>query len=294
MTRKQQGIALIQILLITVILSVFAMYLTLTARQQVEIASWSQDRAEAEVEIHSTEAEILFQLLTEGTQKLSIESSNSTIGNHWNFYGQSFKHSSYVNISIQDQSSLLNLHFLHKGRLNKLLVKNGIDAERSSQIMDRLLDWQDADNMPRANGEERGNKGAQIRNGLIADITELDHVFNLTSFEKELFKNNAGIFYVGDFNPLTASEQLLSAISNPDVAQQILTLRANRELTRAQFERITDLVGVDDFRFYPANILAITYTAKINQAVIVREMVISLSPYAKKKRPPYNVLLDRS
>ena len=57
---KQQGIALIQILLLTAILSILALYLTKTAQEQVTMAQWSNDKAQALVELHSVESQLMF------------------------------------------------------------------------------------------------------------------------------------------------------------------------------------------------------------------------------------------
>jgi len=61
--KNQQGIALIQVLLISAVLSVLALYLTSTAKDQVKVAQWSIDKAQALVNINSGEAQLLFSLL---------------------------------------------------------------------------------------------------------------------------------------------------------------------------------------------------------------------------------------
>lgn len=291
---KQRGIALIQILLITAILTVFALYLTQSARQQAKVAFLAKDRALAEVINHSTHSQIMFELLTTENSMLTRTDTTDAIASRWNFYGKPFLVKEYANVSIQDQAGLLNLQYLYAKKFSQLLIKNGIELSRVDQIVDRLLDWQDADIMPRANGAENSKSIGRNRNGKIADITEIEHIIELSPFEKELIYNNCTIFYVGDHNPMASPIELLSALSSQSAAEQVKQMRESNELTISRFQEITGIGYSDDIRFYPSNTLAIKYKATVNNVSLERELVISLSPYAKKGKAPYNIMLDRS
>jgi general secretion pathway protein K len=291
---KQRGIALIQVLLITAILTVFALYLTQSARQQAKIAFLAKNRALAEVINHSSHSEIVFELLTNQHSMLSNAGTSNTVVNKWNFYGKPFALNKYASIFMQDQAGLLNLQYLFAGMFTQFLTTNGVELSRADQIVDRLLDWQDADIMPRANGVESPKNPGMIRNGKIADIKEIEHIIELSPFEKELIYKNSTIFYVGDLNPMTSPFELLSSLSSKSAAQQIDKMRDNNELTISSFQDITGIGYSDAIRFYPSNTLAIKYKATINNVSLVRELVISLSPYAKRGKPPYNIMLNRS
>ncbi len=293
MIKNIQGIALIQILLITAILSVFALYVTQTSRQQVKMATWSQDRTLAEVTVHSAQVELVFALLTEkkfpgGTTEESL------LVKKWNFYGESFPLNEQVTVTIQDQAALINLHVIHQGRFLSLLQRNGVSTQRSVEILDRLLDWQDTDNITRAYGRESAAKFQSPRNGYIPDISELNHIFNLSEKESSLLFQNTAIFFFGDFNPMTASLEFIAALSSPDAAMRVEKLRHAKLLTRSSFIEATGITEDDDMRFYPSNVLAITYQATINDAVVTKNQVLSLAPYAQKVINPINILLNRN
>ncbi len=292
--KKENGIALIQILLVVAILSVFALYITQNARHQVQMALWSQDRAEAQVNIHSAHSQLMFSLLTEATYQSSDIETKSAIARRWNFFGQPFKLNSVVDVAIQDQSSLINLHYLNVGLFRTLLEKNGVAVERVTQIIDRLSDWQDLDTIPRPNGAENLVGGQTPRNGFIPDISEIEHILPLSLNEKKLIYHNTGIFYVGDFNPMNASLALISSLSSFDVANQYISLRKRQPVSVSQFKELTGISQEDTMRYYPSSSLAITYTATINQTKLTKEWVILLSPYAKNGSIPYNILFDRS
>lgn len=294
MTKNNQGIALIQILLITAILSVFALYITQAARQQVKMASWSQDRALAEVTLHSAQAEIIFALLTENKMPDANAIDTHPLIKKWNFHGEKFQINNNVTAAIQDQAALINLHFIHQGRFLTLLQNNGVSEQRSMKILDRLLDWQDTDTITRAYGYENPSNINKPRNGPIPDVSELNHALTLTDDESKLIFQNTGIFFFGDFNPMTASLKLISALSSPEAALRVDELRRSKGLTRAKFIEATGIIEDDDMRFYPSNVLAITYQVTINNAVVTKQQIVALSPYAQNVLSPLNILLNRS
>lgn len=291
---KHQGIALIQVLLITAILTVFALYFTKTARNQVEMAQWANDRAAAEVALHSAANELIFTLFTNQKEYIASAQSGTAITEKWNFFNKPFAVNNNVTAEIQDQSAFLSLHFLDKNRFVKFLSSNGIEFTRAEQIADHLLDWQDIDNIPRPLGAEQQGD-TPFRNGYIPDITDIENVIELTDEEKQLIYNNTTIYFNGALNPLTASKELLSTFSDEFSAQLFTSQRQQDEnLTSIDYKQLTGSSVTEDMTFAPANTLAIKLTASIGQAVVTKYLVISLSRYAVGKAPPIFTLLEKS
>ncbi|WP_337993195.1 hypothetical protein [Thalassomonas actiniarum] len=245
----------------------------------------------AEIALHSAESQLLFTLMT---QKKFPEDGVDPLVLLWNFYGQEFQFNDLVRLSIQDQAGLLNLHTIHQGRFLALLQSNGLSEQRSTEILARLLDWQDSDALVRANGRESSVEFGSVRNGAIPDITELEHVLELSPEEKQLIYQNCGIFFLGDFNPMMAPIPLIASLSDQLSAQQIALLRESNQLTRTNFIEITDIKEEEDMRFYPSNVMKVIFKSSVNKAFVTRELVISLSPYAKNNLSPINVLVDKS
>jgi len=289
-----EGVALIQILLITSILSVFALYVTQTAQQQLAVTNLAQQRAIAESVIHSAQAELNFTLLTEHKFLLGDQEVINPIANSWNFHGEPFRLNENVQAIIQDQAGLINLHYLNQTRFTLLLASVGIERSRIRFIIDRLLDWQDIDTISRPSGNEYLLDALGARNALLPDITEIEQVVELTDIEKEVIYKNCGLFIVGNFNPLVASKELISSLSSPEAANEIILLRKNKQLTPFLFKNITGIIEEEDMTFYPSNTLYIKLIAKVNQTTLTKEMVMSYSPNAKFNIPPFNRLFERS
>jgi type II secretory pathway component PulK len=75
-------------------------------------------------------------------------------------------------------------------QLRALFVAMSISSDRSDSLADALLDWQDADDLPRPRGAEREwyatNRQATPRNGSIADLAELAQVRGFARIWAEL------------------------------------------------------------------------------------------------------------
>ena len=64
MMKHERGVALLQALLLSMIVSLLALQLTLTARDQIETVRLLEERLQADLLTHSLEMEALFNLLT--------------------------------------------------------------------------------------------------------------------------------------------------------------------------------------------------------------------------------------
>jgi len=295
---KQRGIALIQVLLITAILSVLALYLTTTAKNQVMVAQWTNDKADALVAMHSAESNLLFTLLTEPkTRNSSTPIDNSVIAPvqsilaNWNFFNKPFAVNQQVSIAMQDQSALINLHFPNRDILTALIISQGYSSNQANVIVDNLLDWQDLDSIPRVNGFE-GNQSdiTTIRNGALPSVYDLRFIEVISPELQKVLINNSTIYSKGSFNPTNSPLELLIALSNAAIARQVIELRETKQLTKRKFTQLTGIRENDDTFFYPSNYVSITLSSRIGDSVIKKIITIHISPYAQAEKLPINVL----
>jgi general secretion pathway protein K len=302
----QHGIALIQVLLITAILTILALYLTQTAKDQVKMAQWSNDKAQALVELHSAESQLLFSLITEFkspfqntlAQPQSEQIQASNISQQWNFFDQPFMFNQQVEISIQDQAGLLNIHFPDQERLKAFFISQGASSPQANVIVDSLLDWQDLDNVPRANGMEvyddnNAENTNGIRNGVVPDKHDFSTLNGLTPALYQALLQNSTIHRRGPYSPVNSPAALLSAISSNDMAQQVIVLRDSGQLNKNKFTELTDIKEDDNIYFYTSNVLAITLTSKIGESRAQKKIVVQLMPYATADQQPISILSNR-
>ena len=86
--RRDQGIALIQVLLVTGIIALLMLQMGLTAREQVARAQALVDRAEVQLAAQSRESALLYTLLTE--LLVRVPDSEIPYVAAWNFHGEPF------------------------------------------------------------------------------------------------------------------------------------------------------------------------------------------------------------
>lgn len=109
---KQKGIALVQVLIISIILTMLGIYIIQTVRMQVGMVRLMQKSFQVNLIAESVEAELLHTLLT-NKRYLNKDSENPIVLN-WNFYGKPFIYNTDTQIAIQDMTSLLSLNHFQK------------------------------------------------------------------------------------------------------------------------------------------------------------------------------------
>jgi len=301
--QRQQGIALIQILLITAILTVFALYMTQTARQQLTMGYWASDRAQAQVELHSAQSQLLFTMLTQPLSHLydeipkqpssPLESSIATISQSLNLHGQAFSINEHVTARVKDQAGLIHARYPLRYVIKALIGAQGYNETQVDEMVDALLDWQDLDNITASEGAEIPNAQGRIRNGALPDMFELQHITQIPARLYPLLRDNLTAHRRGNFNPMNSSVELLSALTSAQIAQQVSRLRDSQQLTKQVFIDLTDITENDEIYLYPSNYFTIELVSEVGDTVVTKKITIKLLPTASNKTSPINQYLSR-
>ncbi|MCH8072964.1 MAG: hypothetical protein IIA09_13530, partial [Proteobacteria bacterium] len=136
--RRQRGVALVQVLLVTTIIMLLVMQLSLTAAEQVRRAQALQDRSEAALYLHSREVALFYTLLTESL--LPSPGSGNPYAASWNFHGEPFVVDG-LEITLQDQSGLMRFPLSGVTDFEKLLTVLGLGLTRAREIAEGLAHW---------------------------------------------------------------------------------------------------------------------------------------------------------
>jgi general secretion pathway protein K len=299
--KQHQGIALIQVLLITAILSVFALYLTQTAKEQVTIAQWGDEKALALVALHSAEAELLFTLLTE-QKKYPIENSSqdNEIVKTWNFHNQAFSMQDQVTVKMQDQSGLMYAYQPDNKLLTTMLTTIGATTDEANNLVARLIDWQDLDNIPRLNGSESAGQNMPPRNAKVADIHEFSFIEGITSEQLNLLLATTSLYKQASFNPMVAPESILAALFaqlalGSDTLNQVIELRKKGQLSTELFEQLTKISenNEQEILFYITNNTHIKLTSTVGESSVSKSIILNVNPYATRNIHPINLYSNR-
>lgn len=271
----QRGVALIQVLLLTAILSMMALQFTLSSRQQVTIATDLQNKMQAEIKLRTLESRLLFTLLTlsknDADRALLQEDE---IGRVWNFYGKPFAVSEVATVSIQDLNGLLSVYGANNSKqLEEFLVFLGKQPQEAKSIASNLTYWQGYDRDQFTTMDE-----ANVRGNYLLSVGELK---NIDGIDEPLYQQLSPVVTTLQnllFNPMTAPLPLLQAKLSPEIYSEVADLRREGKLTRKRFSELTQIEEGDSITFVPGRRLQIELVVTVGGAVAKRRFIAYLRP----------------
>ena len=276
---KQQGIALIQVLLLSTILAVVLLSMNHQARQHIRLASAVQQYTQANLALHSAEAEIIYNLLS--NQPFVLQSGNNNTGVPWNFYGKPFDFNQ-LTIQIQDTSGLLSASSPHSATLSGLVQQFGGSESQGRQIAAALADWQDRNDLARLDGAEQPDyRDITVRNGPIQYLEEWLFVKGVTPQLYQQLAPYLTLFPQG-VNINQQPEAVWRANFSASEVNELVRARDAGELTPTLFSSITGIT-IDEFtRFAAGPSYRIHFTVKNADVRLGRELTLRLTPYQKQ------------
>ncbi|TMG96629.1 MAG: general secretion pathway protein GspK [Betaproteobacteria bacterium] len=217
-THKQQGIALVLALWLTILLTVIASGFAFSMRSEAIAArnaiSLAQARAAADGAVERT----LFEL------------SRPRIADAWTADGTRrtwIENDVQFDVVAVDETSKIDLNSANDALLKGLLMTSGgLDDQAAARIVDAIADWRDPDDLKRPNGaEEADYRAANLKygpaNAPFETVGELARVLGVTA---DLYRRIAGNLTVhsrqAGINAMTASRDVLLAL--PGVTGEVV------------------------------------------------------------------------
>lgn len=279
MQKKAHGIALIQVLLLSAILSVMLISIHVTSREHVELATQAVARAEAMVALNSMEAETFISLLT-SAKKIQPHSELS-LPKVWRFDNQPFPVENGT-IQIEDTSALISL--TAPTALIPILTAITGDKQTAEQLVAALDDWQDADNETRFGGAEQQDypAGVVVRNSVIQDISELLSVKGFTPGLVDKIRPFVTMFPKKYHNIYAMSDELLAYYLDPIQLKQVLAERHAGTLTPDRFSTLTGIEQDEFIGFSVSQGLVVRFTAQRKGVKLSRQISVTLDPSAEE------------
>lgn len=272
--RYQNGIALIQVLLLSAILMVMMLSVNKEARLQVQSAALAKERAHATMQLNSLEAELTFTLLTERRRK-QAESANLIV-RHWNFFNSPFEVNN-ATIAIEDVASMLSL--TNSSTLEVLVAQITADEQKAQQLVAALQDWQDIDSETTFNGAEQADyPSVAIRNGPMQTESEIRFLHQIDQALYCALKPHLTVAPRRYTNYFLMPSERQKYFVNPDNVDQITKERLAEQLSNDRFEILSG-IPLGDFQNYSAsNTLRLSFTVTLNSVKLSRLLTLSINP----------------
>ncbi len=296
--RRQHGIALVLVLWMTTLLTVIAASFVFSMRTDTLLAQnlVASGRAQALADAGIQRA--LYEIFKPGVDlqgwKGDGQAHQSAVDlQRWKGDGQTHQWEfggAKVNVVLQDVSGKIDLNFAPDALLKGLLKNAGLDDERSSALLDAILDWRDPDDLRRINGAEASDYEAaglkyKPANAPFETVDELQRVLGMTP---QLYLKLADVLTVDSrqagFNSAIASKKILMAVPGVDeamvdtyIAQRQEAISAN--LTPAPFPQAAGFMAGANGSVYSVRAEAILPDG----AMFIRETVVKINQGSARK-----------
>jgi general secretion pathway protein K len=284
--KNEQGIALIQVLIISIILTMLGIYINQTIRSQIGVVSLMKSSFELNLVLENAEADLLHALLIKNRHR-NVDSDN-TLAQKWNFYGKPFLLNDNTTIMIQDLSGLLNLNVLDNTIATKFFELQGFSGHEVRTFLDSLADWKDKDDLKRLNGAEsdyyRNIKKSGPRNAYLQTVSEVENIKNGTLITNQKWHQFFTTEIIPNFNPLNAPNTILKAfLNNSSTYEEVIQQRDSGNLTKLSFYQTTSIDEGEFISFSTGRLLKVTLRVKGQNNKLSKEFIVDLRPSSPER-----------
>lgn len=278
---KNNGVALIQVLIISFVLSIIGVFILQSLKKQTNTVNMVKGAVSLLPEIMSAEADLKAALLS--LERVQNKASFSTIQQRWNFYGKPFLIGSRVQVEMQDAKGLLNLNLLNEATVRAYLLSKDKSEAEIRVFIDSLKDWIDSDDLIRLNGaerhyyDERGLSGP--RNGYLQYPAEVLLVKGANILAKDELTKLFTTEITGGLNPFNAPNELLKIfVPNSNVYEEIINLRSLGEITPLKFYQLTGIEETISVNFATGNKIWVKLRVKDGSVSLSKRFLLEVKP----------------
>ena len=245
--QQQGGFVLVLTLGVLVVIAIAAAYFNDRVARALELAAQSRQNAQAQIDMASARAEILYRLSTTTMSEYGLGTGTIAL----KLDNRAYRADGGTLLRVQDARGLLNLNLVDDSRLNLFLGLLGIEPEQRGRMIDTLRDYTDSDKLTRINGAEEDDYRA--RN--LPPPTNRDLVSPWQARQILGWRETAALWdhdrlarlsitgRMTGLNPNTAPAEILGTL--PGVTEEVAkALIAQRELTPLLHEaQISEFTG---------------------------------------------------
>ena len=284
-------IALWAIIVLTSAVLLWAAYI----RQTINVSGESYNDTEARAMAHSGLAIAMHPLASKETEALTLEEGNDP----------------GYRVRMVSEGGKLNLNFLFAGEdarkqdiFKRWLEARGIDYQARDRMVDCMLDWLDADNVKRTNGQEDGPNYHPPNRGRFLTVEELAEVagtepltsqpgwkddltvdsngqIDLTSADAHILRLLPGIGDLGidRFLQWRRGGDGIDGTKDDPVIQKLETVQGFLGLNKTQWQQLGGLISLRDNTW---QIISTGWSGKVVRQVEVVVVKGSQNPQIKK------------
>jgi len=231
MKDKESGVALIQVLLISTIISLMAIQFSHTSRHQVITAKNIVERENVRLESYSLLNMAIFTLLAHDLHIYENDSSYLLELQKLRTEGQYISNANNAKIKVQDIGGLLPIYHPYHPLWLKYLAGLGYDLETSKSIIQYLKDVQDEDKLSKNGFEPEMNaKGLQYLNRPFQTKTEVQNYLGIYPKLKDNVDKHIHHYGIYSVSLLESPEFIIKSV----IKDSFIGGKINKQLVHSQ------------------------------------------------------------
>ena len=293
--RPRRGVALIAALWLVVAIAAVALQFSMEAHERRAVGILASERgiqraaALGALALTQAKLEYALRVAPTGTNVQRLAASDPWLDVDSLYSGPVDVDSMEVDVQARDLGEKLNINQLTENELQSFFSFLLGDYAKSTQLAQSILDWRDADSIPRPNGAERdayikAKMLALPTNGPFREIEELSNVMGMTP---EIFAKVAPYLTthgIGAVNINTAPIPVLRAL--PGMTDATINMIVQQ---RSQGRRINSIADIQSTRRNLAGILsAVQLQTAIGGRVVYQttEVELTITSRVGPQAPP--------
>ncbi len=278
--KNQAGVVLVTVLWFLALLMVMTASYSVTVRTETRLTA---------NHVHTAQAKALAEAgIWIGVSELLRPESDS----HWRTDGsvhQVLYSEGSMNISLQDESGLIDLNTAGEELILALLQAIGLDDNQALKLQHRILDWRDRDKLVRAYGAEDNEyemAGYEYgaKDGPFNTVDELREVMGITEPVFQAVRHSLTVYsHKPAINPAVAPPHLVEILTDQEADD------GSQLLSGGIPDQLGSLVNLNNP--FLSSTRGVIYTVK-SQGVInnSRQTIEAVFLLKKNVSPPYSVL----
>ena len=243
--QNQRGAALIFAILISLLLSVLAVFFTAQSRLHIHTANQLASKLEARLVAKSLFAETVYAI--SNLNYRFMQWPNEPEWQPRSIYARWYERGKGARVFVQDLASRPSLVPMERREWQSYLMNYGLTDLEASAYLDKFEDWMDRDSFRRLQGlEARGyqslNSGIMPRNALMQSLEELLWIPGMTRKLYDALEPELSYWGTSNRSPLAGSAEMIGAYYGKERANELMALRTTASSARAAYNQLN---GVD-------------------------------------------------
>ena len=270
----KNGMALVQVLLLSALLMIMLLSVQYQARNQLELANRVQQYSDLQLQLQNVEAELMFLLMTNEWSDLVKPTSKV---NGFNFFGKEFLLSGAV-VKIQDLAGLLSVNSPNTSTYAGLTKRLLGDEQLGVRIAEELIDWRDADDLPGQYGAEQAEyPNIQVRNFGLQTLDEIRFLKSMTPELYRLLRPYLTVFRQSE-NLMNMPMEVMTLHVSAAAAEQIMLSRDKGELNDGVLSSLGVSASDESNALRFGRALQITFTVENANVKLTRSFSMTIDP----------------